>query len=206
MISVLVANPKGGCGKTTIATNLASAFANAGFKTALADGDRQRSALSWLKRRPGQAAPITGLDWRKSIGKVPDGTERLVIDSGAGLRSQRFREFIAMAEMTVMPVLPSRFDHDATRRFLRRIEDLKPIRKGKKPVSLIANRLRVASRAESELEAFAESLGYDLAARLRDLAVYADVAGRGLGIFDLSPARRASAVGDWISLIRLIED
>ncbi|NND50320.1 MAG: ParA family protein, partial [Rhizobiales bacterium] len=181
-------------------------FASAGFQTALADADRQRSSLTWLKRRPKAAAPIAAVDWRKSIGKVPRGIERLVIDSGAGLRSPRFRELVAMAQTIVMPVLPSSFDHDATARFVRRIEDIKPVRKGKKPVVLVANRMRPASRAEAQLEDFAAGLGLQLAARLRDLAVYADVAGQGLGIFDLTPARRANAVGDWIVLIRLIED
>ena len=206
MISVLVANPKGGCGKTTIATNLASAFANAGLRTALADADRQRSALSWAKRRPKDAAPIETLDWRRSIGNPPPGTERLVIDSGAGLRSPRFRELVAMAQIVVMPVLPSHFDHDATKRFVRRIEKLKPIRKGKKPVLLVANRIRPVSRAGDQLEEFATAIGLGLAARLRDLAVYADVAGQGLGIFDLTQSRRAGAVGDWIALVRSIED
>lgn len=205
MISVLVANAKGGCGKTTVSTNLATAFANAGLRTALADHDRQRSCLAWLKRRPKDLPAIEALDWRKSIGKVPGKAERLVIDTGAGLQSETVREFLRLADVLVMPVLPSIFDEAATRRFLKRVDELKPIRKGKSEIAIVGNRLRSRTRAESELDEFLAGLGHQVAARLRDRAIYQDVARQGLGIFDLSPARRAGVVEDWLPLIRMIE-
>lgn len=206
MIQVLVANAKGGCGKTTIATNLASAFANAGLRTALADGDRQRSALAWLKRRRPDAAPIAALDWRAGAAKPPRTLDRLVIDSGAGLGSKRVRGFLERADLLVMPVLPSFFDEMATRRFLKRVERLKPVRRGRKPVAVAANRVRPASRAAKELDAFLAALGHPAAARIHDRALYQEAARMGLGIFDLTPARRAGLVDDWLPLIRLIED
>lgn len=205
MISVLVANTKGGCGKTTLATNLATAFASAGLKTALADMDRQRSCLSWLKRRPKDAAKIAALDWRRSMdGPAPD-VERLVIDSGAGLRSKRVRDLLRQANLLIMPVLPSVFDENATRRFLGKVDEMKPVRKGKKPVLVVGNRMRARTRAENELEEFLAGLGHEVAARFRDRAVYPDVARLGLGIFDLAPARRAGIVDDWLPLIQQIE-
>ena len=206
MISVLVANAKGGCGKTTIATNLATAFANAGLRTALADNDRQRSCLAWLKRRPKDAAPIEGLDWHKSVGTAPKGLDRLVIDSGAGLASKSVQELLRQADLLVMPVLPSIFDETATKRFLKRVDDLKPVRRGRKPVAIVGNRMRFGTRAVAELEDFLNAQGHDIAARLRDRAAYQDVARQGLGIFDLTPARRAGIVEDWLPLIRLIEE
>ena len=205
MISVLVANAKGGCGKTTIATNLATAFASAGLKTGLADGDRQRSCLAWSKRRPKEAARIQILDWRKSLEKRPKGLERLVIDSGAGLRSGHVRELLAKADVLVMPVQPSIFDERATATFLKKVDELKPVRKGRKPVIVVGNRMRSRTRAAAELDDFLAGLGHDVAARLHDRAIYADVARQGLGIFDLSPARRAGVVEDWLPLIRRIE-
>lgn len=205
MISVLVANAKGGCGKTTVATNLATAFANAGLKTALADSDRQRSCLTWLKRRPGDAPHIEVLDWRRSFDKPPEDIERLVIDTGAGLRSRRVQELLRRANMLVMPVLPSVFDEKATRLFLRKVEELKPIRKGKKTVAVVGNRLRVRTHAAGELDEFLIQLGHEVAARFRDRAIYQEVARRGLGIFDLPPARRAGIIDDWLPLVRLIE-
>ena len=206
MISVLVANAKGGCGKTTVATNLATAFANAGLRTALADNDRQRSCLAWLKRRPADAAPVEGLDWHKSVGTVPKGIDRLVIDSGAGLVSRNVQELLRQADLLVMPVLPSIFDETATKRFLKRVDELKPVRRGRKPIAIVGNRMRTGTRAAAELEDFLNALGHDIAARLRDRAAYQDVARHGLGIFDLTPARRAGIVEDWLPLIRLIEE
>lgn len=206
VISVLVANAKGGCGKTTIATNLASAFANAGLRTALAEGDRQRSARSWLERRPASAAPIAALDWRAAAAPPPDGLDRLVIDAGPGLDSRRVRELLAQADLLAMPVLPSFFDEAATRRFLKRVERLKPVRRGRKPVAVVANRVQAGTRAAAELASFLAGLGHEVAARLAGRALYQEVARRGLGIFDLPPGRRAGAVEDWLPLIRLIED
>ena len=83
MIIVLVANTKGGCGKTTVSTHLAAAFAGAGQRTALADADRQRSSLEWTRLRPGTAPPIAGLDWSKDLARLPKGFDRLVIDGAA---------------------------------------------------------------------------------------------------------------------------
>ena len=205
MISVLVANSKGGCGKTTIATNLATAFANARLHTALADGDRQRSCLTWLKRRPADAPPIQALDWRNGAGKLPNGVERLIIDAGAGLRSRRVQQLLRQADLLIMPVLPSVFDETATRRFLKKVDELKPIRKGKKPVAVVGNRVRSATRARRNLDVFLAGLGHEVTTRLGDRAIYEDVARQGLGVFDLSPSRRAGIVDDWLSLIQFIE-
>ncbi|MCP4384374.1 MAG: ParA family protein [Hyphomicrobiales bacterium] len=206
MISTLVANAKGGCGKTTVATNLATAFANAGLKTGLADGDRQQSCLGWIKQRPRSAATIVSLDWHKGPGKVPKDLDRLVIDTGAGLRSKRTLEMLERADMIIMPVLPSFFDERTTRAFLKALEAVKPVRKGRKPIAVVGNRLRSRTRATRELDAFLVALGHEMAAGLRDRSIYPDVARRGLGIFDLSPARRVGAVDEWLPLIRLIED
>ncbi len=206
MISVLVANAKGGCGKTTIATNLASAFASAGLRTGLAEGDRQRSSQRWLKRRPAEAAPIEALDWRQQAERPPKRLDRLVIDAGAGLDSKRVQEFLRRADLLVMPVLPSFFDEVATRRFLRRVEQLKPIRSGRKPVAVVANGVRRGTRAAADLESFLAGLGHQVAARFSNRALYPEVARQGLGIFDIAPSRRAEIVGEWLSLIRLIED
>lgn len=205
LISILVANAKGGCGKTTIATNLASAFANAGLRTALADSDRQRSCLAWLKRRPETAAPIHTLDWRKTIDRPPRDIERLVIDSGASLKSRRVQEILRRADILVMPVLPSFFDEVATRRFLRSVDAIKPIRKGRKSVAVIGNRVRAGTYAERELRDFLADLGHDVVTPLRARAIYQEVARQGLGVFDLPPSRRKGIVDDWLPLLRLIE-
>ena len=205
MISVLIANAKGGCGKTTIATNLATAFANAGLRTALAETDSQRSCLAWIKRRPADAATVELLDWRKTVGAVPKGIERLVIDTRAGLTAGHVRDLARSADLVVMPVVPSVFDERATKRFLKKVDALKPVRKGKKPIAIVGNRMRANTHAARELDAFLDGLGHPVAARFGDRAIYQDVARRGLGIFDLPPSRRQGVVEDWLALVRLVE-
>lgn len=205
MLSIMVANAKGGSGKTTIATNLASAFASAGLRTGLADSDRQKSSLSWLKQRPAKANAISAVDWRKAIDDPPKKFDRLVIDTGAGLGSGQAGELLRHADLIVMPVMQSFFDEKATRRFLARIEALKPVRKGVKNVALVANRVRGGVRAAEELKQMFDRLGHDPAAVLKERVVYRTVAEQGLGIFDLPPSRRAAAVEDWLPLIRLVE-
>lgn len=206
MISILIANAKGGCGKSTIASNLATAFANSGLRTALADADRQQSCLGWLKRRPDNVPKIEGLDWRTDRKAPPKKTERLVIDTGAGLRSKKVLDMLEHADLIVMPVLPSVFDERATRAFLKKVDLLKPVRKGRKSVAVVGNRLRARTHAEAELGKFLQDLGHDISVRLKDRVIYADVARRGLGIFDLPPSQRVGAVDEWLPLIRLIEN
>ena len=128
MLRVLVTNIKGGCGKTTIATNLAAAFAVGGFATGLVEVDRQRSSLAWLKLRDGHGRPITGLDWRKEMVGAPPELRRLVIDAPANLRMRHVDELIDEADLVVVPVLASVFDEGSTERFLAKLEELKPIR------------------------------------------------------------------------------
>ena len=206
VLSVLVANPKGGCGKTTIATHLAAAFAAGGLKTALADTDRQRSSLGWLKTRPANAAPIRGIDWVKQIKKMPTGTSRLVIDSAASIRINRVRDLVRMADTIVVPVLPSAFDQGATAKFLARLEELKPIRRNRKPVVLVRNRVRRGSRAAARLDKFMMEAGTIDVGWLPDRAIYNEMAWQGLSIFDLDGKQAASLQEDWIPLIRHIEN
>lgn len=205
MLRVLVTNAKGGCGKTTIATNLASAFAAGGFRTALAEVDRQRSSLSWLHSRDGHARPIAGLDWRKEAGEVPAGIERLIVDAPANLKMRHVAELIQAADLIVVPVLASVFDEGSTARFLERLDELKPVRRGRKPVALVANRLRPRSKATQRLEAFLAGQGQPLAARLSDRAIYGELALQGLGIFDVEGQLARPVREEWRPLLDAID-
>lgn len=204
-LSILVTNTKGGCGKTTIATNLAAAFASAGFATGLADVDRQGSSLGWLANRSATAAPIQGLDWHKEAGKPPAKLGRLVIDAPAGVRRGHVEDLLEAADLVIVPVLASVFDERSTRAFLEKLERIKPIAKGKKAVLVVANRQRARQRATQRLLEALGGMGQEPSAQLADRAVYAELAVDGLGLFDIAPSRTAAARADWLPLIRAIE-
>ena len=205
MLRILVANAKGGCGKTTIATHLAAALSAAGHFTALADADRQGSSLGWLARRPRRAAPIAGLDWSREIAPPMLRTARLVVDAAPALRGRRIQRLVKAADLLVLPVLPSVFDETATRRFLDRLDRIGAVAKGKKPLAVVGNRIRAGTRAAERLEKFFAAIDRPIVARLRDSQAYPDVAIDGLSLFE-APGRRARDLSrDWKPLIEFIE-
>lgn len=204
LLSILVGNIKGGCGKTTIATHLASAFAAAGYATVLADCDRQRSSLHWLERRPDKAATIAGLDWSKEAGEPPEGTERLVIDAPAAMRHRDAKELVALADIILVPVLPSLLDEDATAYFLRKLGEIKAVRKHKRTIALIANRIRIGTNAAEELETYFAKREPSLLARLRDSQIYPAVARAGTTVFEGGGARAQSYAVEWQPLLELV--
>jgi chromosome partitioning protein len=200
-----VANAKGGCGKTTIATQLAAAFAAAGHLTTLADADRQRSSLGWLARRPPRAAAIAGLDWSREVGAPMRRTERLVVDAAPALRGKRIAELVKTADLVVLPVLPSMFDETATRRFLARLDEIGAIARGRKSVAVVGNRIRVGSRGARHLEKVFGGIGHPLVALLRDSRLYADAAAKGLSLFDARGNRVRELRSDWQPLLDFFE-
>lgn len=199
MRTVLVANQKGGVGKSMIAVNLAAALARGGMRVALADADRQRSALGWLGRRPENVPQIRGLDWTKpgNVGDHPKKLDWLIIDAPGSLKGSRAEALIATAKAVITPVQPSVFDEDATKGFLQEIEELKRIRKGKAQIHLVANRLKPRSKAGLSLDYFLDELGYAPMAWLTERAAYGDLASRGLSIFDRQTAALVPLKTQW---------
>ncbi len=206
MISVLIANAKGGAGKSTLATNLAVAFAERGHATLLADADKQQSCRLWSELRPRSVAPVAVTDWSKDIGKVPGSVERLVIDSPGSLKKGQLESLVAIADIVVVPILPSVFDHGGSETFLRKLDELKPVRKGKKGIAVVGNRMRPATRATKRLEAFLARLNHIPVARLRDTMLYPEASSNGLGLYDLRDARTSMFRSDWEPLLAYIED
>lgn len=198
---ILVANAKGGCGKTTIATQLAAALAAAGHFTVLADADRQRSSLLWLQRRPAGAARIAGLDWTRDVDAPLRRTERLVVDAAPALRRARIAELVKAADLVVLPVLPSAFDEAAARRFVDRLQNIGAIAKGRKRLAVVGNRMRASTRAAERLEKFFGEIGHPIVARLRDSQLYAETAERGLSLFDAPGKRARELCRDWAPLL-----
>jgi chromosome partitioning protein len=206
MITVLVANPKGGCGKTTIATHLAAAFAAAGLRAALADADRQGSSLGWLQARPGNAAAIQPLDWRDGPEKPPKDIDRLIVDAPAAMKLKKIEDLLRLADIIVVPVLPSGFDEPVTGAFLRQLETLKPIRKSRAAVAILRNRVQTGTRTAAKLDRFMLGVGHTGVGRLRHRLVYPDIAGRGLSVFDLAGKQNEALREDWAPVLRYIEN
>jgi chromosome partitioning protein len=203
MRTILVANRKGGCGKTVTAITLASGLAARGGSVALADADAQRSSLRWLRQRPATAAAITGLDWshKGDVGETPGKTDWLVVDAPGALRGGRAGALIGEADVVIAPVLPSWFDSDSTRRFLKDIEELKRIRKGKAALHLIANRVRARSHAAEHLREFFEEIGQAPIAWIGERTAYAELAEQGLAVFDKPQRAYAPLRAQWAPVL-----
>lgn len=207
MRTVLIANRKGGVGKTMIAVTLASALANQGQRVGIADADRQQSSRAWLGRRPGDVPQIRSLNWSKAkeIGEAPKKLDWLIIDAPGALRGARAEALISEAKAILTPVQPSVFDETSTSGFLEDIEDIKKVRKGKVGVHVIANRIRARSRAADTLFAFLEDLGYSPLATLSERAVYGDFAAMGLAIFDREAASLKPIKAQWAPILDTIQ-
>ena len=185
MKSILIANRKGGCGKSMAAITVAAALAGRGGAVGLADADPQKSSLRWLKHRPASVAPIRAVVWTdpSDFGEAPKKLDWMVIDAPGALTGDKAEALIAEAEAILTPVLPSVFDVDSTKRFLKEIEHVKRVRKGKVGVHLIANRTR-AGKGADRLGSFFEKLGQEPLAWITERTAYPELAAQGLAIFD----------------------
>lgn len=197
MRSILVANPKGGSGKTTLATHLAGYLASLGRQVVLADLDRQQSAAGWLRRRPLHLPTIhSHLASKKSV--KPDW---MVIDSPAGLHGDKLTAAVKLAELVIVPVQPSAFDMLATSDFLRVLREEKAVRKEKSQVAMVGMRVDLRTRSAAELAEFLLAVEFPVLTYLRDAQLYVQCANEGVSLFDLPPSRAARDVEQWQPLL-----
>jgi chromosome partitioning protein len=194
---VLVANPKGGVGKSTLATNIAGHFASRGHAVMLGDVDRQQSSRLWLGLRPQQAAPIATWDavGDGSVVRPPRGTTHAVLDTPAGLHGWRFKDVLALADKVIVPLQPSIFDIYATRDFLDKLLDQRQA--ATTQIGLVGMRMDARTLAAGQLRDFIGGLGVPMLGELRDTQNYVHLAARGLTLFDIAPGRVQRDLEQW---------
>jgi len=193
MRTVLVINSKGGCGKTTIATNVASYFAGQNAKTAIMDYDPQGSSLNWLRTRTHQAPRIHGANAAPQRGtlirslqmSVPGDTDVLIIDAPAGAKGILLQEIVRKAEFVLVPVAPSSIDVHATADFVKDLLLVGRVRARNTKVAVVANRVRNSMPVYEPLERFLRSLSLPFLTRISDSDHYIQAAEKGLGVFEL---------------------
>lgn len=200
MKTILIANPKGGAGKTTLATNLAGYLASTGEDVYLWDLDRQKSALHWLSQRPTHLPPIQRLD---NARQKTHGV--LVLDSPAGLHGERLGELLKRVEKVLVPLVPSSFDLDATRVFLDELRKEKTVRSGKAFVAIVGMRVDARTKAAEKLDEFLTPIELPVLTHLRDTQNYVTAAFEGKSIFDMAPSTVAQDVAQWQPIIDWID-
>jgi chromosome partitioning protein len=183
MKTILIANPKGGCGKTTLSVNIAGYLANRGNRVALLDMDRQQSAALWIETRPDDLPPVRAMKYNNE----PDSpSDWLVIDSSAGLSGSNLAySLIKQANKIIVPVVPSLFDLHASRDFLKELLEEKKVRNSPCHIGVVGMRIAPRTRAATVLEEFLDTLGLPILAYLRETQVYVNAAFEGKSLFDL---------------------
>ena len=216
MQKILILNSKGGCGKTTIATNLASYFVTQDLETALLDFDPQGSSIRWLNLRPQSKPDIYGVhvaSRKNNTGvtrsfqmRVPPKTERMIIDAPAGVTGNELRDLIGYVDTIIVPVLPSAIDIHAVTRFIEELLLFGKVRQKGLNVAVVANRAKKNTLTYKALERFLKTLKLPFITTLRDTQNYVHAAERGIGIHEMWDKRTDSDKAQWRPLTRWLED
>ncbi len=200
---IVIANPKGGVGKSTFSTNLAGYFASQGHRVMLGDADAQQSSRTWLSLRPANLPPISA--WEISdghIAKPPKGTTHLVIDTPAGLKGNKLDALLKLADKVIVPLQPSIFDILATEEFLKKLAG----KDARFEVGVLGMRVNARSRAADQLAHYMAQLGLPVLGYIRDTQNYIQLAAHGATLWDVAPSRVEKDLGQWTEILEWINN
>ena len=197
---IVVANPKGGVGKSTLATQVAGWLAAQGHAVMLGDADRQQSSRTWLGLRPAAAAHISAWEVdRDAMVRPPKGTTHVVLDTPAGLHGKRFDEVMKIADKVIVPLQPSIFDIHATHDFIRQLKAHK--RAARVAIGIVGMRARDGTISLDQLKTFLGTTGVPVLGFLRDTQNYVHLAARGLTLWDVSAHRVERDLEQWQPIV-----
>ena len=209
MQKIVVLNPKGGSGKTTIATNLASYFAVQGLRPTLMDMDAQGSSTHWLSKRTKEQPLIHGIaGYERNTGmtrsfatRLPLDTQRLVVDTPAAVEPQKLPDLTRNSTAILVPVLPSDIDIHAAAKCISNLLLIAKVRRDEHRIAVIANRVKKQTLVYKSLMKFLENLQIPVIATLRDSQGYIRSAETGFGVFEMKPASVREDLDQWLPLV-----
>jgi len=207
MRKILVLNPKGGCGKSTIATNIAGYLAINGQNVAIADFDPQKSSEDWLQKRQEHAPKITIASIKRGKITVPRKTDTVIIDSPAAIHGKRLADFVKTSETMVIPLLPSDIDMRAAERFIEELFSLRKLINRKIKLATVANRVREDTLSAAKLDYYLNHMKLPGGKKLPFITVlrnsqnYVKSAEKGLSIFEFAPAKTTYDREQWQPLM-----
>jgi len=203
MRTILVLNAKGGCGKSTISTNLASYFASEmGKKVVLADYDPQESSLSWLEARDEKWPPIEGIAAYKNPLRIAKDTDIVIIDAPARVHGKELTQLMRKVETVLFPVLPSPIDMRAATKYMQEVKKNGRVARKEVKIGVIANRVRENTIIFAELYDFLKAMKLPYVATLRDTQNYIRAEERGIGLFEMAPSQVKHDLEDWQPLTK----
>jgi len=212
---ITILNSKGGSGKSILATNIASIFAANNLRTTLIDYDPQGTSIRWLKQRPDSLAAIHGINatqqnpgmTRSYQMRVPAGTDRMVIDTPAGVHGLELNDFIINSDYILIPVVPSDADIHATTQLIANLLLNVKIRTLDVKVAVIANRVKKNTKILNQLDRFLQQVNFPFIGKLRDTQNYVNAAKQGIGVHEIYPPSLVKQdVRDWDGILKFLED
>lgn len=204
MKKILIANPKGGSGKTTLSTNLAGFFASKGRGVCLLDLDKQQSSKGWLDRRPEILPKIIQASNYKALAKQKD-IEITIIDSPAGIRGDKLSAAVKDADWVIVPMQTSTYDINATQEFIDILKAEKAVRKERTFVAMLGMRVAARTKAAESLAQYLDESGFPVIGNLRNAQIYSHTAEQGISIFDMPAYKARRDLEQWAPLLKWIK-